>query len=145
MEFDDDCDDSPSVTTQLLVDPKGAYQTVLKAAQSEQLSELETETMYAAIHDIITSTDNCRAEALDYLLSCGIPFHYEGKLPIAVLAALQPNTNSQYHLLMRLKLMNPDLLHESDSFGRSAMSILASDNPSLLEAINDEKCALRYY
>ena len=41
--------------------------------------------------------------------------------------------------------MNPDLLHESDSFGRSAMSILSSENPSLLEAINDEKCVRHYY
>lgn len=145
MDHDNDCDDSPNVTAQILTDPKAPYQIVLKAAQSEQLSTLQVETMYAAVHDVITSTDKYRAEALDYLLSSGIPFHYEEKSPIAVLAALQLNTASQYHLFMRLKLMNPDLMHETDRLGRSAVSILTATNPSLLEAINNYNCARHYY
>jgi hypothetical protein len=143
-EYDEDCDDSPQMTAQSLTNPNGPYQTVVKATQTEKLSTLSVDLIYEAVHDVITSNDESRSEALDYLLSSGIPFHYEQKLPIGVLAALQPNTASQYHLFVRLKLINPAFLEETDTLGRSAVSILRSTNPSLLEAVNHH-CIRHYY
>lgn len=132
MNFEDDCDDSPTMTATYLKDPNQPYQLVLNAFQNEL--HIDTETIYKAVIDLITSRDPNRAEAIDYLLEFGIPHVYKDKEPIIITAARQPKDAYNFDVLLIMCKMGFSLNDENEK-GESAAAILSKSNPELLRAI----------
>lgn len=83
--MDDDAPTSPALTAR-----DCAYQTVMRAFDSDDLTSLDTFTMQRAVRDLIASEDIASARCLNELYEMGIPIHYDESVwpePLATFAA----------------------------------------------------------
>lgn len=132
------------VSNEILTDPTGAYQTVLKYL-SKKNEKCSTEIIYKAFCDILTIKDDYKSEALKYFLDSSLPTKFVNKVPLGVIAAKLPDHHTKYHILVVLRLHSLDLIEEQNEDKESALSILSQSNPSLLEAILNDRCIKHYY
>ena len=138
---DDECDDSPVVTSDRLTAADSPYRKVINIVQTRDFVNNDVTIMHAAIRDVILSNDPKAGEALEYLTEWGMSRALPNEESFVVLAARQYESPAYIDMLVALAMVNCDF-DDKDDKGESARHIIERRAPGLVSRIIAEANAV---
>lgn len=135
--LNEECDDSPSVTSDLLVSHDCPYQQAIRIVQSRALTDDDICIMHAAIRDVIVSKDIHAGEALEYLTECGVTRALPNEESFVVLAASQHDAPAYIDMLVALAMVDCNF-NDRDVHGVSAYEMIEKRAPGIVKRIIKE-------